>query len=350
VLRAILILFLLVESATKNEAYAASQQSATKFHGTISNISILADEIDKPDKLVEIKISDGSDVESVITQYDPNYTIEYKIGDRVIVQALQIDENQFRYIITDFNRLNYLGFLLILFLLLAIVIGKKYGFYSLVGMFLSFFAIFKFLLPMISKGANPVVITVLTSFVIVPTTFYLSHGINKKTHVAVVSTFISLIITSIFAAISVRGAKLTGLASEEAMFLQIGNSEINMRGILLSGIIIGFLGVMDDVTVSQAAIVMKLNKTKRNMSTTGLYSNAMDIGKDHISSMINTLILVYAGAALPLLLLFINSSSGVLDTINIEIIADEIVRTLVGSIGLIISVPIATAIAALTAE
>jgi len=321
-----------------------------KLKGTIINIDIsdLDDTSDVKD--IEILLNDSSSVKTRITPHDPNYNVEYKVGNKVVLQKFSIGGDQESYIITDFNRINYLGFLLIIFSIMSILIGKKYGFYSLIGMCISFAMIFKFILPRILDGGNPVLITVLASFVIVPVTFYLSHGLNKKTHVAIVSTFIALIITSIFAALSVKLANLTGFSSDEAMFLQIGNSSINMRGILLAGIIIGFLGVMDDVTVAQAGIVMKLAKTKRNMSVPELYHNAMDIGRDHITSMVNTLVLVYAGASLPLLLMFIRSSEPALDVLNTEIIADEVVRTLVGSIGLIISVPISTLLASVVAS
>jgi uncharacterized membrane protein len=183
---------------------------------------------------------------------------------------------------------------------------------------------------------------------IIPVTFYLSHGFNKKTHVAIVGTIISLIITGVLAAVFVNISKLTGYASEEAGFLQseIGGT-INMKGVLLAGIIIGTLGVLDDITVSQSAIVYQLKKANKKLGFRQLFSRAMKVGHDHISSLINTLVLVYAGVAMPLLLLFVNNPRPFSEVINYEIIADEIVRTLVGSIGLITAVPITTVLAAL---
>jgi uncharacterized membrane protein len=337
-----LILITLSVLTLTSRVYAQQPDIPEKMKGTITEITV-----ENNIRTINIQLVDGNNVTTKVTEVDPNYSVEYFKNDKVVVQKLTVGEET-KYIITDFDRLGYLGFLFFVFVVLAIVVGKKYGIYSLLGMGLSFLVILKFILPQITKGGNPVFITVVASIFIIPITFYLSHGINKKTHVAVVSTFISLVITSIFAAISVNLAKLTGFSSDEAMFLKLGNSAINMKGILLSGIIIGFLGVMDDVTVSQAAIVTKLAKTKRNMNVTNLYKNAMDIGKDHITSMINTLIFVYAGASLPLLLMFIQSDANAFEVLNTEIIADEIVRTLVGSIGLIISVPIATLLAALT--
>ncbi len=332
------------------KASANEPHKPEKLKGTVENVELLDVANTGKVKDIEILLNDNSSVRTRITPHDPNYNVEYKAGDKVIIQKFKIGEGQESYIITDFNRINYLIFLFIVFSIMSILVGKKYGLYSLLGMGLSFAVIFKFILPKILDGGNPVLITVLASFVIVPVTFYLSHGLNKKTHVAIVSTFIALIITSLFAAVSVKLSNLTGFSSDEAMFLQIGDSSVNMRGILLAGIIIGFLGVMDDVTVAQAGIVMKLAKTKRNMGVPDLYHSAMDIGRDHITSMINTLILVYVGASLPLLLMFIRSSEPSLDVLNTEIIADEVVRTLVGSIGLIISVPISTFLASIVAS
>jgi len=186
---------------------------------------------------------------------------------------------------------------------------------------------------------------------IIPITFYLSHGFNKKTTVAVGGTVIALIITGILAGIFVEAAKLTGFASEEAGFLQVAKQGlVNIKGLLLAGIIIGVLGVLDDVTVSQSAIVFQLKQANAKIKAGELYKRAMDVGKDHISSMVNTLVLVYTGAALPLLLLFIDNPHPFSEVVNYEIIADEIVRTLVGSIGLVLAVPITTLIASLTAE
>ncbi len=144
----------------------------------------------------------------------------------------------------------------------------------------------------------------------------------------------------------VDAAKLTGYASEEASFLQVSRQgSFNVRGLLLAGIIIGALGILDDITISQAAVVSSLKQASSKIKADELFAKAMDVGKDHISSMINTLILVYAGASLPLMLLFVDNPHPFSEIINYEIIADEVVRTLVGSIGLVLAVPITTLIA-----
>jgi uncharacterized membrane protein len=156
-----------------------------------------------------------------------------------------------------------------------------------------------------------------------------------------------LIITGILAMIFVEATKLTGFSSEEASFLQIYKQGVNMKGILLAGIIIGAMGVLDDITIAQVSVVFQLENTDKKLTRGELYKRAMDVGKDHISSMINTLVLVYAGAALPLLLLFVQNPHSFSEIINYEMVAEEIVRTIVGSIGLITAVPITSYIASL---
>ncbi len=218
-------------------------------------------------------------------------------------------------------------------------------------MFYSFFIIFKFILPQLLKGHNPLFIAILGALLIAPVTFYLSHGLNKKTTVALASTIISLFITGVLSLIFINAAKLTGFGSEEAFFLQIAkDGVVNIKGIFLAGIIIGTLGILDDVTISQAAIVYQLKGSVRNIDSWELFKKSMAIGHDHIASTVNTLILVYAGAALPLLLLFLNSTKTFGEAINSELIADEIVRTLVGSIGLVLAVPISTVLAVYFAD
>jgi len=215
------------------------------------------------------------------------------------------------------------------------------------GMVFTFVVLFAFVLPRISSGDNPVWIASIASILIIPVSFYLSHGLNKKTTVAIAGSVVALIITCILGYIFINLCYLTGLSSEEAGMLSISRSgALNMKGLLLAGLVIGALGVLDDITVSQAAIVSELVTTAKLVKMKEIYDSAMNIGKDHITSMVNTLVLAYAGAALPLLLIFIDNPRPFSEVINYEMIAEEIVRTLVGSIGLVIAVPITTAIAA----
>jgi len=299
---------------------------------------------------LKLFVDKGSLVGETIIVESGNYALvgsqRYKKGDKLIIMHNKDLEGNDLFFVSDYVRRDALLVLLIIFIVAALLVGKIWGITSLVGMAFSFLVIFKFILPQIINGANPILIAILGSLFIIPVTFYLSHGLNKKTTIAIASTVIALIITGILANVFVEASRLTGFASEEAAFLQVASQgTVNIKGLLLAGIIIGALGVLDDVTVSQASIVNQLKQANKKMPFKELYGRAMKVGQDHTSSMVNTLVLVYTGAALPLLLLFIDRPHPFLEVINYEIIADEIVRTLVGSIGLILAVPITTILA-----
>jgi len=269
--------------------------------------------------------------------------LKYQVGDQVIVTYTKDNEGNDVFYITDFVRRKPLFWLLLIFVAMALVVGRWQGGSSLLGMGVSFLVIFKFILPQILAGNDPVLTAIFGSLVIIPATFLLSHGVNRKTLMAVLGTLISLVVTGVLAIVFAGLTKLSGFSSEEAGFLQAYKPGlINMKGLLLAGIIIGLIGVLDDITISQAAVVQQLKNANEKLKTKELYRQAMAVGKDHIASMVNTLILVYAGAALPLLILFVDNPHPFLEVINYEIIAEEVVRTLVGSIGLILAVPITT--------
>lgn len=296
---------------------------------------------------LELELSTSDDKKIIIENGNQPMAniIKYAVNDRVLVNLTTGTEGD-EYVIVDFVRKDSLILLSILFIILLVVIAKWKGLFSLFGMIFTFFIIFIFVLPRILAGDNPVLIAVVASLIIIPVSFYLAHGFNKKTTIAAISSIISLIITAVLASIFTQIGHLTGLSSEEAGMLSIDQGNLNMKGILLAGIVIGALGVLDDITISQAAIVDELATTAKLTKTKDLYNRSMVIGKDHITSMVNTLVLAYAGASLPLLLIFTNNPHPFSEIINYELIAEEIIRTLVGSIGLILAVPITTIIAA----
>ena len=304
---------------------------------------------------LEILVTKGSLKDKKITIENGNLPMsnlqKYKVDDELVISFSKDFEGNDMFYITDYVRRGALAWLFVIFVVMAVAIGRWQGMASLIGMGISFLVIFKFILPKIYAGGDQVQIAILGSLVIIPATFLLSHGVNKKTGIAVVGTLISLVVTGILAHIFVDASKLTGFASEEAGFLQAFKPGlINIKGLLLAGIIIGVLGVLDDITISQSAIVQQLKAANPKLKAGELYKKAMAVGKDHIASMVNTLVLVYTGAALPLLLIFIDNPHPFSEIVNYEIIADEIVRTLVGSIGLILAVPITTFIASFMAE
>ncbi|MBI3980390.1 YibE/F family protein [Candidatus Microgenomates bacterium] len=280
---------------------------------------------------------------NIPTAYQP----VYKVNDTVVLNSLVTGNGEKTYIITDYVRRDALYWLFLIFVILTIFVARRRGIFSLLGMFISFFLIVKFLLPQIMSGNDPILIAVLTALAIIPLTFYLSHGINLKTSIAVLGTVTALIISGLLANYFIVSAKLSGFSSEEAVFLQVQNPNFaNIRGLILAGIIIGLVGILDDITISQAAIVRQLKTNSPKLGFWELYQGAMEVGKDHIASLVNTLILVYTGAALPLLLLFVNNPAPFADVINLELVAEEILRALVASIGLILAVPITSLLAA----
>lgn len=267
---------------------------------------------------------------------------KYKVGQEVVIDG----ESENLYI-ADYVRRAPIICLTIIFVVLAILVGRWQGATSLLGLGISFAVIFWFTLPKIASGGNPVTIVVLSCLVMIPILFILSHGFNRKMMVAMVATLFTLIITGLLIVFFVDWANLTGLASEEAGFLQAMNpNAINFKNLLIAGMLIATLGVLDDITISQAAVVEELKKANSDLKFWPLFRRAMSVGRDHIASMINTLILAYTGASFPLLLLFLHSGQSLGLTLNFEIIADEIIRTLSGSIGLILAVPLTTILAA----
>ena len=272
--------------------------------------------------------------------------IKYKVGDRVIVNKEEDLNGQIIYSITDFVRRDSLVLLLIIFVGLTLIIGRGKGAMSILSMVFTFWVVFAYVLPQLSDGKNPVLVAIVASIIIIPISFYMAHGISQKTTVAIVASILALVATGVLSMLFIGLGKLTGLSSEEAGMLLIQRSgSFDMKGLLLSGIIIGALGVLDDITISQASIVNELIKSSEKIKKGMIYKQAMNVGRDHISSMVNTLVLAYAGASLPLLLIFIDNPHPFSEIINYEFLAEEIIRTLVGSIGLILAVPITTFIA-----
>ena len=250
------------------------------------------------------------------------------------------------YYFVDFERSVPLIALAVLFAAVVVALSRWRGLSALLGLGLSILVLMRFVIPAILEGSNPLAVSIVGAAAIMFAALYLAHGFNARTTTAVLGTLASLAVTALLSWIFVGAARFTGLASEEATFLQVSAEQINLSGLLLGGIVIGALGVLDDVTVTQASAVWELHAANPEMSTRRLYRSAVNIGRDHIASTVNTLVLAYAGASLPLLILFSISNQGLTDVLTTEVIAEELVRTLVGSIGLVSSVPITTALAA----
>jgi len=260
------------------------------------------------------------------------------------------DTGEVRAFFTDFVRSRSILYLFIVFVFFSVLISGWKGIRSLIAILFSLGVIVFFILPQILSGRDPVFVSIIGAFVFLSISQYLVYGWNLKTHSAVVGILVSLIITGSISAFFINFTRLTGFGDENALFLvQMTSQNINMRGLLLAGMIIGALGVLDDLVISQASAVFELHSSNHELGLKTLYQKAMNIGKDHVAATVNTLVLAYAGASLPMLLLFSISNQDPTMLINISNIAEEIVRTLVGSIGLIASIPITTGLAAIVA-
>ncbi|MDD2656468.1 MAG: YibE/F family protein [Patescibacteria group bacterium] len=290
-------------------------------------------------KEIQIKISGIQTIDKI--QY-------HSVGEKIVVVKTYSIDGTTKYDYADNYRMSALITIFIIFILLVLFLGRLKGFGALLGLFFSILVLSLFIVPQIAQGKNPLTITIIGSLIIVSVSLYLAHGFNKRTNLSMLSTIITLGISILIAQFFVHMSSLFGMGSEEAFFLQTAQfGEINLQGLLLAGIIIGTLGVLDDITTAQTAVIGELRIANPNLNKNELYKRALVVGKEHISSLVNTLVLAYAGASLPLFLLFSASQSSPLwFTINSQFISEEIVRTLIGSIALVLAVPISTYIAA----
>ncbi|MFA5358404.1 MAG: YibE/F family protein [Patescibacteria group bacterium] len=284
-----------------------------------------------------------------ISKIDVASANTYKVGDKVLVSEVKTVDGATNYYITDLVRSGYLYWLAFIFCAVIIFISKKKGIKSLISLVVSFIIIIKFIVPQIVNGASPLLVGVFGALIILAIIIYLTEGWNRKSHISVTSVFFSLLVTFVLSWIFTSLTRLTGMAQEEAMFLLGTNGgAIDFQGLLLAGILIGTVGVLDDIIVGQVESVKQIKKANPDLTNKQVYKSAYEVGNTHLGAIVNTLFLVYAGASLPLLLLFYLNPMGTVSfsqVINNELIATEIVRTLVGSIGVALSMPIATLLA-----
>jgi uncharacterized membrane protein len=309
----------------------------------------------QPYQIVQVRVLEGQWAGQVVTidygklQIAPP-GISLQVGDRILVDFSQRVDGTWQPYFLDFVRTPSMLWLLAFFVVGSILLSGWKGIRSLVAMAFSFVVIIWFILPRILQGDNPIVVSTIGASIILATTLYLVYGWTLKTHAAVLGILIALSITGALAYSVIGWTRLTGFGSEEAIFLtQLLPNVIDLRGLVLSGIVIGTLGVLDDLVITQTSAVFELHSSNPHMDFAQLFRRAMRIGQDHVAATVNTLVLAYTGAALPLLLLVSLSGEQFGSFINREFVAEEVARTLVGSFGLIAAVPITTALASLMA-
>ena len=305
-------------------------------------------------QIVEIEIMEGEFKHShMFLEFGKNQVMpeEYilKPGNEILVTVgiSPLDNTSSAFFI-DFVRGKALVWIFLLFAVITFIIGSWTGLRSLMGIVIGMGAIVLFIIPQIANGANPVVTSIIGSAVFLTVSLYLVYGWRAMTHSAVISMMLSLILTGGISIFVVKLARLTGFGNENMMFLiQQSENPIDMRGILLAGIIIGSLGVLDDLVVGQSSAVFQLSEANADLNFQDLFQRAMTIGRDHAAASVNTLVLAYAGESLPMLLLFHVTNVNLGMAVNVSFIAEEIVRALAGTIGLFLSIPISTAMACL---
>jgi uncharacterized membrane protein len=270
----------------------------------------------------------------------------FRSGQRVRLSILEQAGQPTFYNIRDLERGRPMVALAALFVLAVIAFGRWQGVRSLIGLACSFAVIVGFVVPAILRGRSPVPVALVGAMAIMLASLYLSYGVGRKTTAAVVGTALALALTGALTAGFVELAALTGLASEEARNASFQVGGISLQGLLLAGIILGGLGVLDDVTVSQASLVFELRRADPAATLAELVRGGLAVGRDHVAASVNTLFLAYAGASLPLLVLFVSGGDALGTVATSEAVAVEVVRTLCGSVGLIAAVPLTTVLAA----
>ncbi len=296
-------------------------------------------------RTLTIEINEGETSGDVWVWEQPDYS-PLRVGDDILVTLAELPDGTALYSFYDYERSTPLLALAILFVVCVLLLGRWRGLGAIGGLAASLLVIISFMLPSLLDGNSPVAVALVSAGAIAFIALYLAHGFTAATNVALLSTFASLLITGTLAWIFIRAAHFTGFTDESTFYLDALGVSVDARGILLAGIVIGSLGVLDDVTVTQVSAVGQLRRSQPDASAAELYRSALTIGRDHISSTVNTLVLAYAGASLPLLLLFTETQQGFGAVAMREIVAVEVVRALVGSIGLVASVPISTWLAA----
>lgn len=333
-----------------------------RYHGTVSKLVTEAcppaPEVPEgtpggsegPCGTVTVAVEQGPDagrqVETPIPAGPGAPTVE--VGDKIILVELvdPADPATKSYNIAEHQRGKQLIWLAALFAVAIVAFGRWRGLAALGGLVASFAILLGFVLPGISAGQSPLLVAIVGSALIMFVVLYLTHGITAQTSVAVLGTLGSLVLTGVLGTLATAATHLTGFGSEDATTLSMFQRDVDLHGLLLAGIIIGSLGVLDDVTVTQAATVTELAHANPGLSRMQLYRAATRVGRAHIASTVNTIVLAYAGASLPLLLLLVADSRAVSEILTSEFMAQEIVRSAVATLGLIAAVPLTTGLAA----
>jgi uncharacterized membrane protein len=296
---------------------------------------------------IEVKILEGPEKEKIVVV--ENDYLQLKVGDVFyLTKTVRADGGADVYSVSDPYRLNSIYFFAALFILLVLLIGGWQGLRGLLSLAGGLLVIFYLFIPGVNQGFSPILMSIGVASLIVILGSYITHGFNKTTTAAVIGMIGTVVFTGLLAYIAVKTSHLSGFESEEAVYLNFNaRGHIDLQGLLLGGILIGVLGVLYDVSIGQAISVEELHRVGPHLSRRFIYKRALRIGREHIGALVNTLAIAYIGVSLPLILFYFTTTTPVPIIINSGIFATEIIRTLIGSIGLVLAVPITTLISIL---
>jgi uncharacterized membrane protein len=290
---------------------------------------------------IRAEILDGPQAGEIVTI--ENDYLELGVGDKFYFNHYRFIDGSESYGIINIDRSTSLLALLGIFVLAVVAFAGWQGVRALFALLGSFFAIFYILMPGILAGWSPILASVVVSSGILFFAIFFTHGFHRESLVAYVGTMLAVFITSLFAIFSVHITDLTGFADDAASYLNIyTNGTLDITALLLGSIIIGVLGVLDDIAITQAAVVTELFDSNKALTRLDVWKKAIRVGKEHVGALVNTLVLAYTGASLPVLLHFYVISDSISTAISTELIATELVRMIVGSVGLILAVPLVT--------
>ena len=300
---------------------------------------------------IAFRLTQGPDAGSVfpMTYVVSETSPSFSVGERVVLNYQEGVDLEFRYAYADRQRRPVLLWLGVLFAVVVVMLGRMRGLAALVGLAASIVVLLQFVIPAILDGRNPLLVAVVGSAVIAYLALYAAHGFTRMTTVALLGTLAALALTALLSWLVVGVAHFSGLTADEAFIITIAG-HFDLSGLILAGIVLGALGAIDDITVTQASTVWELHALRPDLGRGALVRSGMKVGRDHVASTVNTLLLAYAGAAMPLLLFFVLADQSIGTVLNSEIVAVEVVRTLVGSIGLVSAVPLTTWLAAVFAS
>jgi len=303
---------------------------------------------------VKIRLTTGKhkdEIRFIENSLSDNMTFDIPLeeGIRVVLQLEEYDDGTYDLFVMDYVRDNYIMYLLIFFIIAILFVGRWKGVKTIFTLAVTVLFVFKVHLPLILKGMNPIWVTVLVATLITIITMFFISGFKKKTLAAILGTMLGVIIAGTLAFYVGAKVRLTGLSSEEAAMLMYIPQGItfNFRNLLFSGILLGALGAVMDVSMSIASAIDEMHVLNPTISWKRLFLSGMSVGRDIMGTMSNTLILAYTGSTIPLLLLFMAYDTPFIKMVNLDIIATEIIRSLAGSIGLVLTIPITATIAVL---